>query len=94
MPNRSGSGPPPLLLHGHPQTHVTWHRVGSPSAWYDVLRPWRHWADDVRAFCEALEIEKPIVMGTLPGADAQQERISPAEGSVSNRDPSRTGVRS
>ncbi|CAN5238584.1 hypothetical protein BH20ACT9_BH20ACT9_07510 [soil metagenome] len=22
-----GSGPPVLLLHGHPQTHVTWHRV-------------------------------------------------------------------
>ena len=22
-----GSGPPLLLLHGHPQTHVTWHRV-------------------------------------------------------------------
>jgi pimeloyl-ACP methyl ester carboxylesterase len=25
------------------------------------------WADDVRAFCEALEIEKPIVMGTSFG---------------------------
>ncbi len=22
-----GSGPPLLLLHGHPQTHVMWHRV-------------------------------------------------------------------
>src|ERR1700694_4262978 len=22
-----GSGPPVLLLHGHPQTHVMWHRV-------------------------------------------------------------------
>jgi haloacetate dehalogenase len=22
-----GSGPPPLLLHGHPQTHVMWHKV-------------------------------------------------------------------
>ena len=22
-----GSGPPLLLLHGHPQTHVTWHKV-------------------------------------------------------------------
>ena len=22
-----GSGPPLLLLHGHPRTHVTWHRV-------------------------------------------------------------------
>ena len=22
-----GSGPPLLLLHGHPQTHLTWHRI-------------------------------------------------------------------
>ena len=22
-----GSGPPLLLLHGHPQTHVTWHKI-------------------------------------------------------------------
>ena len=22
-----GSGPPVLLLHGHPRTHVTWHKV-------------------------------------------------------------------
>lgn len=24
-----GSGPPLLLLHGHPQTHVTWHKVAA-----------------------------------------------------------------
>ena len=24
---RAGSGPPLLLLHGHPQTHVMWHAV-------------------------------------------------------------------
>ena len=22
-----GSGPPVVLLHGHPRTHATWHRV-------------------------------------------------------------------
>jgi len=25
---RGGAGPPVLLLHGYPQTHVAWHRVG------------------------------------------------------------------
>lgn len=27
-----GSGPPLLLLHGYPQTHVAWHRVAGPLA--------------------------------------------------------------
>ncbi len=27
-----GSGPPVLLLHGHPRTHVTWHRVAAQLA--------------------------------------------------------------
>jgi haloacetate dehalogenase len=27
-----GSGPPVLLLHGHPQTHATWHAVAPPLA--------------------------------------------------------------
>jgi len=27
-----GSGPPLLLLHGHPQTHVIWHRLAVPLA--------------------------------------------------------------
>ncbi len=27
-----GSGPPVVLLHGHPRTHVTWHRVAPPLA--------------------------------------------------------------
>jgi haloacetate dehalogenase len=27
-----GSGPPVLLLHGHPRTHATWHKVAPPLA--------------------------------------------------------------
>lgn len=27
-----GSGPPLLLLHGHPQTHLIWHRLAAPLA--------------------------------------------------------------
>ncbi len=29
---KGGEGPPLLLLHGHPQTHVIWHRVAEPLA--------------------------------------------------------------
>ncbi|MEX2571959.1 MAG: alpha/beta hydrolase [Gemmatimonadota bacterium] len=35
-----GSGPPLLLLHGHPQTHVMWHRVAGPlAAHHTVVAP-------------------------------------------------------
>jgi haloacetate dehalogenase len=35
-----GNGPPLLLLHGYPQTHVSWHRVISPLAQrYTVVAP-------------------------------------------------------
>lgn len=27
-----GAAPPVLLLHGHPRTHATWHRVAPPLA--------------------------------------------------------------
>ena len=30
---RGGEGPPVLLLHGHPQTHVMWHKVAPLLAW-------------------------------------------------------------
>jgi len=33
-----GSGPPVVLLHGHPRTHVTWHRVAPLLA-----AAWWHW---------------------------------------------------
>lgn len=29
-----GSGPPVLLIHGYPQTHVTWHKVAPQLAQY------------------------------------------------------------
>lgn len=32
MARVGGSGPPLLLLHGHPQTHAIWHRVAAPLA--------------------------------------------------------------
>src|SRR3712207_1057632 len=35
-----GSGPPLLLLHGHPQTHVMWHRIAPRLAQaYTVVCP-------------------------------------------------------
>ncbi len=35
-----GSGPPLLLLHGYPQTHVMWHKVAAPLAErYTVVVP-------------------------------------------------------
>src|SRR5215211_4039361 len=35
-----GSGPPLLLLHGHPQTHLTWHKVAPALArQFTVIAP-------------------------------------------------------
>ena len=35
-----GNGPPLLLLHGHPETHVTWHKIASALAeQYSVVLP-------------------------------------------------------
>ena len=43
-----GSGPPVLLLHGHPRTHVTWHRVAPLLARdYTVICP------DLRGYGES-----------------------------------------
>ena len=43
-----GSGPPLLLLHGHPRTHVTWHRVAPLlAAQFSVVCP------DLRGYGES-----------------------------------------
>jgi haloacetate dehalogenase len=50
-----GSGPPVLLLHGHPRTHVTWHRVAALLAReYTVVCP------DLRGYGES---SKPPTTG-------------------------------
>ena len=40
-----GSGPPLLLLHGHPQTHLTWHKVAP-----DLARRFTVVATDLRGY--------------------------------------------
>jgi haloacetate dehalogenase len=43
-----GSGPPVLLLHGHPQTHFMWHRVAA-----DLARDFTVVAPDLRGYGES-----------------------------------------
>ena len=40
-----GAGPPLLLLHGHPQTHLTWHRIAP-----DLARRFTVIATDLRGY--------------------------------------------
>src|SRR5580698_5815612 len=53
---RAGTGPPLLLLHGHPQTHSTWHEVAPRlvQAGYSVV------ATDLRGYGDS---------SRLPGGD-------------------------
>ncbi|WP_332775776.1 alpha/beta fold hydrolase [Polaromonas sp.] len=52
---RGGSGAPLLLLHGHPQTHVMWHRVAGELArtFTVVMMDLRGYGDSVRAAADA-----------------------------------------
>jgi haloacetate dehalogenase len=34
---RGGSGLPLLLLHGHPQTHLTWHKIAPQETLRELL---------------------------------------------------------
>lgn len=43
-----GAGPPLLLLHGHPQTHVMWHRIAP-----DLAREFTVVAPDLRGYGES-----------------------------------------
>ncbi|WP_197038403.1 alpha/beta fold hydrolase [Billgrantia saliphila] len=46
-----GSGPPLLLLHGHPQTHLIWHRLAAPlSRQYTVV------ATDLRGYGDSSKL--------------------------------------
>jgi len=47
-----GSGPPVVLLHGHPRTHATWHRVATLlAATHTVVCP------DLRGYGESSKVE-------------------------------------
>jgi pimeloyl-ACP methyl ester carboxylesterase len=41
---KGGDGPPLLLIHGHPETHVTWHKVAA-----DLARSYTVIVPDLRA---------------------------------------------
>lgn len=62
-----GSGPPVLLLHGHPRTHMTWHRVAPLlAAHHTVICP------DLRGFGESSKpIDTPDHSGSSKRAKAQ-----------------------
>ena len=56
-----GNGPPLLLLHGHPQSHVMWHRVAD-----ELARGFTVVALDLRGYGDS----------SIPASDAQHEPFS------------------
>ncbi|WP_447927260.1 alpha/beta fold hydrolase [Vreelandella sp. EE27] len=62
-----GSGPPVLLLHGHPRTHMTWHRVAPLlAAHHTVVCP------DLRGFGESSKpVDTPDHAGSSKRAKAR-----------------------
>jgi haloacetate dehalogenase len=48
----AGSGPPLLLLHGHPQTHLTWHKIAP-----DLARDFTVICADLRGYGDS---DKPV----------------------------------
>ena len=63
-----GSGPPLLLLHGHPQTHAIWHRM-----WPELIRHRRCVAADLRGYGDS---DKPAA---APGHSAHSKRVMAAD---------------
>lgn len=64
---RGGSGQPVLLLHGHPRTHMTWHRIAPLLATsYTVVCP------DLRGFGQSSKpADTPNPAGSSKRAKAQ-----------------------
>ncbi len=59
-----GEGPPVVLLHGHPRTHTTWHRVAPllAAAGHTVVCP------DLRATAARRNRRPPTTMRRTPSA--------------------------
>jgi haloacetate dehalogenase len=66
-----GEGPPVVLLHGHPRTHATWHRVAARlAADHTVVCP------DLRGYGESSKVERSDTTG-LPWSVTTEARTSP-----------------